>query len=105
MYQRSKDNCRRKCAPTYEGSSSPSSSPCEPYRPRDCSSYTLVRRTEIAIGNTEIYIMIIYETWIAGCNCEMLTHAVPAVRVETAWNQPSRTLMFAGRPLTTVLPS
>ena len=42
---------------------------------------------------------------MAGCNCARLTTPKPAVRVETAWNQPSRIRMFTGNCVTIVFPS
>jgi hypothetical protein len=51
---------------------------------------------EMAIGKTEMYIMIMYDTWMAGCSSAILTTPNPAVLVDTAWKRPSRTRMPAG---------
>jgi hypothetical protein len=59
----------------------------------------------MAIGRTEIYIISRYETWIAGCRFARLTTPKPAVLVETAWNQPSRTRILTGSWVTIVFPS
>ena len=46
---------------------------------------------EMAMGNTEMYIMIRYETWTAGCKSDKETTEKPAVLVHAAWNSPSTT--------------
>jgi hypothetical protein len=50
-----------------------------------------------------MYIMMRYETCVAGCRVAMLTTAKPAVRVEAAWKRPSRKRKPGGRLVTTGL--
>jgi hypothetical protein len=50
-----------------------------------------------------MYIMMRYETWVAGCSAAMLTTAKPAVRVDAAWKRPSRNRKPGGRLVTTGL--
>ena len=56
----------------------------------------------MAMGKTDIYIIIIYETWIAGCRSERFTDANPAVRVLAAVNKPFKTRKPGGLRLVTV---
>src|SRR5436309_8375007 len=56
---------------------------------------------EIAIGNAEMYIMMRYETCMAGCSRAKFTAAKPAVRVEEAWKRPSTNLMPGGNVVMT----
>jgi hypothetical protein len=71
------------------------------YTPKDFSSYTFVLRIEIAIGNTEMYIITMYRTGMAGCKPESETLEKPAVRVEADWNRPFTMRVPVGRLETT----
>ena len=59
----------------------------------------------MAIGRTDMYIMIRYETCTPGWRSARLMTAKPAVRVEVAWNIPLKTCIPAGKVVTVGSPN
>lgn len=55
----------------------------------------------MAIGKTEMYIITMYRTGIAGCRPESGTLENPAVRVEADWKRPLTIRTPVGRSATT----
>jgi hypothetical protein len=101
MYHKSKLSWFRMCCIRYDVVDWVSSgSELVAYLPRVVFSYALVPRTLIAIGNTEMYIIVKRLNWTPGHTLARLNVDVPVWRELAAWKVAARTREAIGREAT-----